>query len=201
MTGPSTGSGRRLPPLDEYGPEAMDFITTWEAGQAAFLGALLLSTYKPRAVIDLGCGPGIYLLPFRAAGCAVLGVDADAAAGQALAPDEFRRADLRQPVGPPFFADVCLCIEVGEHLYAEYAHNLVFSATLCGRVVVWSAATPGQGGQHHHNEQPVEYWEALFRERGYWRDPFDAVIRAAIQANAECQKVGWLTRNVLVVSR
>jgi hypothetical protein len=41
----------------------------------------------------------------------------------------------------------------------------------------------------------------LFRERGYWRDPFDAVIRAAIRENAECQKVGWLTRNVLVVSR
>ena len=34
-------------------------------------------------------------------------------------------------------------------------------------VVLFSAAPPGQGGEHHLNEQPYDYWRALFRHQGY----------------------------------
>ena len=33
--------------------------------------------------------------------------------------------------------------------------------------MLFSAAVPGQGGEHHLNEQPADYWRAIFRDRGY----------------------------------
>jgi hypothetical protein len=34
-------------------------------------------------------------------------------------------------------------------------------------VVLFSAATPGQGGENHLNEQSADYWRALFLEHDY----------------------------------
>ncbi|MBV8300648.1 MAG: methyltransferase domain-containing protein, partial [Candidatus Dormibacteraeota bacterium] len=63
----------------------------------------------PAAVLDAGCGPGLYAVPLAAAGFDVTGVDVNAAAlrhGRTLAHSTrlsgrvtFRRADLRSPLG------------------------------------------------------------------------------------------------------
>ena len=34
-------------------------------------------------------------------------------------------------------------------------------------LILFSAATPGQGGENHLNEQPHEFWRALFADHGY----------------------------------
>jgi SAM-dependent methyltransferase len=185
-----------LPALDDY-RGLMPFIEEWEAGQAEFLGALLLDALRGgcRSVIDLGCGPGTYLLPFIAAGCWGLGVDAEPAAGGQLPEGCFRQLDLRRPLPKLGRFDLALCIEVGEHLQAEFAGPLVANVAACAEVVFWSAAHPGQGGQHHHHEQPPEYWEALFSRHGYVTHPAEAAVRRAIAENAECQKVEWLIPN------
>jgi hypothetical protein len=39
--------------------------------------------------------------------------------------------------------------------------------TAHGSLVLFSAAVPGQGGEHHINEQTLEYWREKFRYRGY----------------------------------
>ena len=36
--------------------------------------------------------------------------------------------------------------------------------------VIFSAATPGQTGDHHVNEQPYHYWTQLFKGFGYKTD-------------------------------
>jgi hypothetical protein len=43
---------------------------------------------------------------------------------------------------------------------------------LCGlsSTVIFSAATPGQGGSDHVNEQPHSYWIEKFSARGYSHD-------------------------------
>jgi hypothetical protein len=40
-----------------------------------------------------------------------------------------------------------------------------------GNYVIMSGATPGQGGYHHVNEQPREYWIDKFAEYGFTYDP------------------------------
>jgi hypothetical protein len=34
-------------------------------------------------------------------------------------------------------------------------------------VVLFSAAEPGQGGEHHINERPLQYWRELFQSKGF----------------------------------
>ncbi|PUE31007.1 hypothetical protein B9Z35_08195 [Limnohabitans sp. Jir61] len=53
--------------------------------------------------------------------------------------------------------DLVHCQEVVEHIEAEFLDNLLSSLT-CGRIIVMTNALPGQGGHHHVNEQPTEYW-------------------------------------------
>jgi len=63
--------------------------------------------------------------------------------------------------------DVAYCIEVAEHLAPELGDRLV--AFLCGLApaVVFTAASPGQGGDGHVNEQPPSYWQERFASHGY----------------------------------
>lgn len=197
-----------LPPLDAYGDTLfcgqpfMDFIVSWEGAQAEFLGKLLLDTLRPKSVIDFGCGPGNYLLPFKRAGAEVLGLDADPLAGRCLPVDSFKRADLREPhIALRRYYDLALCIEVAEHIHEEFADALVDNLCECAGTIFWSAATPGQGGQFHHNEQPPEYWAVKFGLRGFKFHPRDGEIRAAIAANEECRKVEWLVNNARIYTR
>jgi hypothetical protein len=63
--------------------------------------------------------------------------------------------------------DLCLCIEVAEHLPVSRAPSFVADLTRMAPVVAFSAAIPGQGGEGHINEQWPHYWERLFAASGY----------------------------------
>ena len=56
---------------------------------------------------------------------------------------------------------------MAEHLPEAAAAGFVETLTRHGELVLFSAAPPGQGGEHHVNEQPYAYWRALFARRGY----------------------------------
>jgi hypothetical protein len=81
--------------------------------------------------------------------------------------DEFRAADLSRPIDLGRRFDVVQSLEVAEHLPRSRASEFIGTLTAHGPLVVFSAAVPGQGGEHHINEQPLEYWREKFRERGY----------------------------------
>jgi hypothetical protein len=71
--------------------------------------------------------------------------------------------------------------------------TLVANLTRHSDKVLFSAATPGQGGENHINEQTPEFWRLLFAKRGY--RPFD-LIRPAIKGNRAVES--WYRRNVLL---
>ena len=78
--------------------------------------------------------------------------------------------DELDATGEPVFpnrarVDLVHCQEVVEHIEERYLDNLLES--MCaGRFILMTNALPGQGGHHHVNEQPTEYWIHHLAERG-----------------------------------
>ena len=106
---------------------------------------------------------------FRSLGCEVLGLDGSRKAGGLLTEGEFIVHDL---VSGPCLSgrrfDAVWCCEVAEHIEERFAGNLV--STLVGnaeRFIFFTHALPGQGGYHHVNCEPPEYWMEKFGALGY----------------------------------
>ncbi|MSQ82193.1 MAG: methyltransferase domain-containing protein [Myxococcales bacterium] len=130
----------------------------------------LVATLNPGNVVDFGCAHGAWLAAWQQAGVQqVVGVDGDYVQRAALRIDasSFLAHDLAQPIDLGRRFELVQSVEVGEHLPQTAAADFV--QTLCrhGDVVLFSAAPPGQGGEHHINEQPYEYWRDLFVRQGY----------------------------------
>ena len=53
-----------------------------------------------------------------------------------------------------------------EHVDEVHVPNIIRDFEQCG-VVYLTHATPGQGGFHHVNEQPAEYWIGKMSVRGF----------------------------------
>jgi SAM-dependent methyltransferase len=131
---------------------------------------IVLALTRAKSVIDIGCGVGTWLRSFREHGVTdILGVDGpwvDTTLLQ-IPEDEFVIRDLRSAlvVGRKF--DLVVCLEVAEHLPTECADQLIDSLTSLGRVVLFSAGVPCQGGVYHVNEQWPDWWAQKFLARGY----------------------------------
>jgi SAM-dependent methyltransferase len=130
----------------------------------------MVELFKPRRVVDVGCGIGTFLHVFKTCGVAeVLGVDGSWVnkAQLNIAANEFLEADLEKPIRLDKEFDLVLCLEVAEHLAATSADVIVDSLTSLGKKIVFSAATKLQGGQNHINEQLFSYWKEKFAKKGY----------------------------------
>jgi len=194
--------------------EMMAFIHGHEGPGARVIGDWLMEKLKPASVIDLGCGPGVYLIPFMDAGAEVLGVDACPASGADLPEGAFVRWDLRYPYCPPHRFDLALFCEVGEHLERHWSERLVDTCFDCSDVLLVTWAVPGQGGHRHVNEQSYEWVLSIFRERhGYAMHPLHDEWRAFVEslpdaaegmhppADAPAGVPGWLKRNSFLLWR
>lgn len=195
------------------GYEAADYerimpdLEGFETLQANLLGEWLDEKLQPKSVIDVGCGSGFYLFPFRDKGVWCLGVDAM----ESLRPDGkkanilYDRADLRLPYEPPINFDLALCLEVAEHIPAEFTETLFDTICACSDTVVFSGATPGQKGEHHHNERPTEYWMDLFSKRGYEFHPlngeFRTWLRSLTKLRMEEKVCGWLIDHTFILQK
>jgi hypothetical protein len=153
--------------------------------------------FNPDSVVDFGCAIGAYLEPFYGDGVDIKGVEGNSDAFyHAVVPEEYlEQYDLRDQYLTKKKYDVVLCFELAEHLPKQYADNLVSTLTEAGGTIIMTAATPGQGGTHHVNEQPREYWSEKFESRGYEYDP-DAVedLRDAF----EVDQTIWVYDNLMV---
>lgn len=127
---------------------------------------------KPESMIDFGCGPGQLVIAAAALGITALGFDAclpeEEKVFQLKATGRLIRMDLclRVFIEP---ADLVICWEVAEHLPPTCAGLLcdsLIAATTPQGVVLFTAATEGQGGAGHINERPHEYWRELLTECG-----------------------------------
>jgi SAM-dependent methyltransferase len=157
---------------------------------------LLLELIHPISVIDIGCGTGGWLSIFLEHDIQdVTGVDGDYIKRDQLRipSDRFIAADLLLPVTLQRRYDLVLCIEVAEHLAATAAGQLVSTLTSLGRVVLFSAAIPYQGGVGHKNEQWPDYWKERFAARDY---SLVDCIRPKVWAHPQIQP--YIAQNVVL---
>lgn len=155
------------------------------------------------SVLDMGCGNGFLIARLAQLGKEVAGIDGSIHvldwAPQDLIPN-IRIADLTRPLRLGRF-DLVICVEVAEHLDAQFADTLVDN--ICensGGLVFFSAATAGQGGFYHVNEQPHDYWITRFRKRHFEVD-HQVTQNLREDLSGAINTMWWFARNVLVLRR
>jgi len=124
----------------------------WDRALALFLAGF----FQNKTVMDFGCGRGQYIESWRAAG-----IDVDGVEGLPLIETfglNYQCADLAEPLGLGRLYDWGFCLEVGEHIPAEYQDCFLGNITNFVRDgIVLSWAIPGQPGHGHVNCRPNEW--------------------------------------------
>jgi SAM-dependent methyltransferase len=197
----------------EYAEVANALIAWWGAWAAdSEVQKVKAAKLRPMHVYDVGCGPGQLIAALHARGVEARGMDgsrhAIEAADASVVPwielgdllEDPSRIVAGSLAGRERDATVTLvtCFEVAEHVPEKSAGLLV--QRLCERAGPWpivmTAATPGQGGHDHVNEQPKAYWRALFRRHG--REEDEAASRFFAEAWKGFTRMPWMPRNVMV---
>ncbi len=160
---------------------------------------MLYEIIQPKNVIDIGCGVGTFLYAFKKIGVnEVMGLDGDWVNKKLLAkylePDEFKSINLSEFVDVKKKYDLAICLEVAEHIAEEYSDNLVKTLVNASDVIIFSAASPYQQGQHHINEQWPDYWINKFLKHDFH---FLDILRSAFWNNSEVDF--WYKQNMFLV--
>lgn len=121
--------------------------------------------------VDFGCGVGTWLFVIKnhVKEVDVLGMDFGEPAKEQLRinPDEYRKRDLSNSINLDKMYDLCISLEVAEHINQERTDVFVENLTRASDIILISAALPGQGGTEHVNEQKLSYWVEKFNRRGF----------------------------------
>jgi SAM-dependent methyltransferase len=179
-----------------YDKKFYEGIHNYSDSSAKVIVPLILEVIDCNRVIDIGCGDGTWLKNFQEKGVKeILGVDGDYVdANTLLIPHEhFIPWNLQYPLEIHQRFDLAISLEVAEHLPEECANIFVDSLVNLSSTILFSAAIPHQGGEHHVNEQWQDYWAEKFQCRGYIAIDY---IRPHIWNNPKVAY--WYRQNILI---
>jgi len=179
------------------------YTPSWYAGHtssslesARVILKVLFEDYLPASVFDVGCGSGAWLMAAEELGCTRLsGVDGPWANPTSLLSKktEFYTVNFEKDFKVREKFDLCISVEVGEHVSGGRAASFVKTLSSAADVVLFSAAIPGQGGTYHINEQWQSYWAELFGQFGY---ECHDLLRPRLWTNREV--ASWYKQNILL---
>lgn len=151
---------------------------------------------KPKTLLDLGCGQGDMVKLAARLGVAAIGVDISPPIG-----GPFLQHDLREPLDLGKKFDMILCIEVAEHLPEVSAMTICDTIARHGKHdthLIFSAATPGQGGDSHENLKLPIWWRDRLYEAGKWSFKRHETSELALMWSLAAGPLQWLVGNVQV---
>jgi hypothetical protein len=131
---------------------------------------MVFDQFRPKTVVDIGCGHGIWLRKCRQQGATgLLGVDGTYIdSNQMLTPPEcFMAMDLNHPGRIDRKFDLAMSLEVAEHLKPEATDAFLELLTSLSDQILFSAGIPGQEGDAHINARWPAFWINEFGKRGY----------------------------------
>ena len=156
--------------MPNYDEKFFAWVSFTARRSAQALLPIVIDLAQPRSILDAGCGHGTWLAVWSDLGINdILGLDGSYVdqRGLEIPRDLFRASDLTKPWSANRRFDLVQSLEVAEHLPAEAGPTFIDCLCSHSDVILFSAAQPGQGGEHHINERDVSYWAELFSERGY----------------------------------
>ncbi|MFP3043686.1 glycosyltransferase [Treponema primitia] len=145
--------------------EQLDFSSA-----SIILPLLLEITSELTSAIDFGCGKGLWLSVLRYLGVEkVHGIDDSLVNKDVLKipQDRFTVARMDKDVFVEEKYDLALCLNVAERLLEKSAIILVDSLVKASDIVLFSAAVPFQIDAIDINQKWLDYWNLLFRAKGY----------------------------------
>jgi SAM-dependent methyltransferase len=155
----------------EYDDVFYNYINTGALKSAHHMLPLLIEALPTpiNSVLDVGCGVGAWLAVWKSLNVEVLGLDGSYVDTERLLVDqrEFIPKDLNKSFSLDRRFSLAQSLEVAEHLPPSSASDFIASLCRHADMVLFSAATPGQGGENHINEQNYTYWRDHFRSQGY----------------------------------
>jgi len=136
------------------------------------LWRFLVERFAVRSVLDVGCGEGHAVAFFRYMGLIAHGIDGlPLNVKRAVTPISLHDIRDRPYIMP---VDLVWSCEVAEHIDEDKVDNYI--KTLAnGKIIAMTHAQPGDGGHHHVNNQPKEYWIKKLNAAGYDLDPYNGV--------------------------
>ena len=184
-----------------YNREFFQWSIKSEVGSSLGFAKIVCKYMKPKSIVDVGCGCGIYLKAFSLLGIKdLLGFDGSEHAIEcSLVPGKIKLHDLRVPLYTKRKFDLCLCMEVAEHIDVAYSEILADALIRLSDRLLFTAALPGQGGRNHVNEQPHDFWTALFQRKGF---NFKKELTKRLRQEMKAKKViWWIPQNLMVFER
>ena len=134
------------------------------------IASFLLGYLKIKNITDVGCGRGTWLLAFKKQGLLDLhGIDGNWNSQEKMVDSKiiFFEENLADNIKYNFKRDLCISLEVAEHIPYKNSLDFIRTLTNISDLVLFSAAYEFQGGTGHINEQKHSYWANIFEHYGY----------------------------------
>ena len=178
-------------------PDPIDYnyIEAEEKPCADRIAEFIKEKINPKRVLDIGCGPGMYVYSMRDQGLDAVGIDIDE---RVEGKEHLHKIDLLTLDGSEQ-ADLVICFEVAEHIdphYQDQVVDAVYNSIEPGGTLIWTAAQPGQGGVGHINCRKKEFWLDKLVSRGLM--PAFSMTDELIGHCKRGIHMGWFVNNVLV---
>lgn len=135
------------------------YTTVDKASHCPEMFKYLVENLDINSVLDIGCGMGYQMQEFMKYCDEVVGVDGSeyATSNSPVKESIFKHDFSVGELETEDRFDLCWCCEFVEHVREEFRDNFLSSFAFC-KYVAMTHAVPGQGGHHHVNCQPREYW-------------------------------------------
>jgi glycosyltransferase involved in cell wall biosynthesis len=149
----------------------------------------------PKSVLDIGCGPGVYVDSLQSRGVNTQGIDID---DRVHGKEHLRYQSLFDITDE--FAEIVICMEVAEHIDPAQEDLVVEQVvSTVGRALIWTAAAPGQEGIGHINCKDKQHWADKLTVAGLVRNYKKESELIEYAKQGYC--MGWFINNLLYFER